>query len=261
MVSNNLHVDRNMLENVIKTLTNVGTSLSVRDHSDREQAWLDMLNANKLGHLKVKQLLEISLASRCYRVAESLYEIQRDYTNILSCYLRDPIRKNEVFNYILNYVNIEERLIQQQFVVHFKELVAVSAKNTSEIVIEYFPDLIDKFSLMLEDNFDLQYAFLGELVTSDVRLAPKIAETYLRQLCLKNKSEVCSYLKNSTCRKEHALRITKEFDVPEATAYLLEQTGEWMEALELLLEHDIIDEAVSLCIRGAEHLDMEGNDI
>lgn len=44
----------------------------------------------------------------------------------------------------------------------------------------------------------------------------------------------------------------------QATALLLEQSGEWLEALDLLLCNDLIDEAVALCIRGAEHLDPEG---
>ncbi|KAJ8967743.1 hypothetical protein NQ317_010804 [Molorchus minor] len=216
-----------MLETVVTSLTNtMGETLSLRDHTEREQAWLDLLSTNKLKHLKTDKLLEMALNSKCFRVAEYLYERQHDYSNIIPCYLKDPVRKTEVFNYILNYINVSERCIQEQFLVNFKELVAVSSKKTSEIVIEYFPDLIEQFSEMLEDNCDLQYVFLSEIVLGDVKLPPRIAEM--------------------------------KYEVHVATALLLEQGGEWTEAIELLLKHDMIEEGINLCIRGAEHLDSEG---
>lgn len=247
-----------MLDAIIQSLMDARSNLSLRDHTEKEQAWLDLLNANKLCHLKVTDLLKMALDSKCYRVAEHLYEILKDYSCILSCYLRDPVRKLEVFNYILNYINVTERCIQQQFLVNFKELVRVSSKKTGEIVTEHFPNLIEEFCALLEGDFDLQYAFLSEIVTSDIKLPPYIAETYLEQLCVKNKNDVCSYLRLSFCRNEEALAITRKYEVHAATALLLEQGGEWMEALELLLKNDMIDDAVNLCIRGAEHLDSEG---
>ncbi|VEN47939.1 unnamed protein product, partial [Callosobruchus maculatus] len=258
VVQNNLETDRHMLDMLITSLTSAKTSLSLRDHSEREQAWLDLLNAKKLSHLKADELLKISLDSKCYRVSEFLYEVKRDYANIVECYLKDPVRKQEVFNYILNYINVEERFIRQQFMMNFKELCMISSKKSAEVVIQYFPDLVPQFTAMLEQDPDLQYAFLGEIIASDIKVPPDIAETYLRLLCERNRPAVCAYLQVSTCRNEEALRITREYQVHPATAMMLEHGGEWMEALELLLEQDLINEAVSLCVRGAEHLDNEG---
>ncbi|KAJ8948855.1 hypothetical protein NQ318_013508 [Aromia moschata] len=260
LVANNLQIDEKMLDAVIRSLTNtVGKPLSLRDHTEREQAWLDLLNANKLRHLKLEQLLQMALESKCFRVAEYLYELQNDFSNIIPCYLNDPVRKAEVFNYILNYINVPERCIQEQFLVNFKDLVSISSKKTSEIVIEYFSGLIEQFSEMLEHDCDLQYVFLTEIVAGDIKLPPRIAEIYLEQLCIKNKSGVCNYIQLSYCRNEEALSITRKYEVHAATALLLEQGGEWTEAIELLLEHDMIEEGINLCIRGAEHLDPEGS--
>jgi len=37
-----------------------------------------------------------------YRVCELLYEQRREYDRILYCYLRDPLRKPQVFSYLRN---------------------------------------------------------------------------------------------------------------------------------------------------------------
>ncbi|KAG5874977.1 hypothetical protein JTB14_026378 [Gonioctena quinquepunctata] len=258
VISNKLDIDQQMLNVIIKSLTQVGNSLSLRDHTEREQAWLDLLNANKLSHLKVSHLLDLALNSKCYKVAEHLYELQGDYSNILNCYLKDPERGPEIFNYILNYINVGERCIQQQFLVNFKELVTISSEKVGEVVTEYFPDLIEELCVMLEDSFDLQYEFLRQIIIHDIKLPSRIAEKHLEQLCIKNKNEVCAYLQLSSCRNEEALTITRKYEAHEATALLLERDGEWLEALDLLLQHSMVEQGVSLCVRGAEHLDPEG---
>jgi hypothetical protein len=37
-----------------------------------------------------------------YRVCEHLYEQRRQYDRILHCYLRDPLRRPQVFSYLRN---------------------------------------------------------------------------------------------------------------------------------------------------------------
>jgi hypothetical protein len=37
-----------------------------------------------------------------YRVCEFLYEQRQEYDRILHCYLRDPLRKPQVFSYLRN---------------------------------------------------------------------------------------------------------------------------------------------------------------
>lgn len=48
-----------------------------------------------------------------YRVCELLYEQRHEYDKILQCYLRDPLRKPQVFSYLRNilllYNNTAER--------------------------------------------------------------------------------------------------------------------------------------------------------
>ncbi|XP_066148153.1 vacuolar protein sorting-associated protein 8 homolog isoform X1 [Euwallacea fornicatus] len=259
IVNDSLSIDESLLNSVIQSLTNLKVnSLSIRDHSEKEQAWLDMLQARKLRHFDPKKLLNMSLASRCYRVAEHLYESQGEYGNILQCYLKDPVRISDVFNYILTYMEMPERCIKEQFLEHFKELMAINCERTTEVVIEHFPSYVESLTEVLSCDEDLQFAFLSELVSSDLKLSHRTTELVLEQLCVRDSSKVCDFVQSCTCRNEEALEITRKHGVHQASALLLEQSGEWREALDLLLAKDLIDEAVALCVRGAEHLDPEG---
>lgn len=259
VTSNNLNLDEHSLEKVAKSLTDVvGKSLNLRDHMEREQALLDLLSTKKLKVSANNGLLQTALDSNCYRVAEYLYNKERNYANILSCYLNDPLRKTEVYNYVLTYINVRERFIKEQFLVHFKELLIIDSKKTAEIVADHFPDLTNELCDLIDGDSHLQYTFLRELIANDVKLPADTAEKYLELLCNNNKSDVFSYVQLNLCPVNVALKLTRKHEIHSATAFLLEQTGEWMEALDLLLTHNMVQEAMNLCIRGAEHLDADG---
>ncbi|KRT81032.1 hypothetical protein AMK59_5084, partial [Oryctes borbonicus] len=258
ITSNNLNLEEDTLSDVMKSLTHtVADKMSFRDHSEREQAWLDFLNAGKLSSFTLDEILQMALNSKCYHVAEFIYEQQKDYSNILECYLKDEIRKSEVFGYILTYINVSERCIQEQFIVNFKDLVKVNSKKTADLVIEHFSNLLDELFASIENQDDLQYSFLAEIVYSDIKIPPRIAETYLELLCVRDPNYVVSYVRLGLCRVEEALRITEKYGIPAATAILLEKMGEWFQALHLLLKNQMGNEAVELCVRGAEHLDSK----
>lgn len=259
VTSNGLYIEEAALDIVVKSLTGtVSKPLSLRDHSEREQALLDLLNSRKLSHLSNEKLLQIALDAKCFRVAEFLYNKDQNYSNIVSCYLNDPMRQSEVFNYILTYISSSDRCIKEQFLVHFCELLKIDAKKTVEIVCEHFSELIEDLNNYVESESDLQYIFLRELVLSDIKLSPQLAERYLELLCVRDKSEVYDYITLNLCRVDIALSITEKHEAHAATALLLEQGGEWLEALDLLLKHGMLQQAILLCVRGSEHLDSAG---
>ncbi|KAL1516971.1 hypothetical protein ABEB36_000796 [Hypothenemus hampei] len=258
-LNGSLQIDEAMLNSVIHSLTNLsGDSLSFRDHSEKEQTWLDLLQAHKLDHFDQNKLLQMALQSRCFKVAEHLYEQQQNYLKILECYLQDPVRVGDVFSYILNYIDVPERGVEKQFFEHFKDLVKVNRSKTTEIVMEHFQDNVEVLTKYLDGDRELQYEFLSELTSGDIKLPTKLAELFLEQMCTRNPDRVCHFLTSRACNIEAGLEITKKYGIHQATALLLEQSGEWSEALDLLISNDLIDEAVALCIRGAEHLDPQG---
>ncbi|KAL3276254.1 hypothetical protein HHI36_020969 [Cryptolaemus montrouzieri] len=259
VTSNKLNLEDSFLSRIFQILMGkTSKSIKLRDHMEREQSWLDLMATNRLKDESYDVLLKAALDARCFRVAEKLYELQGDYSDILRCYLDDVIRKNEVFGYVVRHIEDDARSVREQFLVHFKELVAIDSKKTVGIVNEHFSDLIEQFCEMLEDDDDSRYLFLRELISCDIKLPSRIAEIYLELLCRNNTEQVRNFVELGLCRMEEALEITKKYRVHAATALLLEQGGEWLEALELLLEHNLVDHALSLCIRGAEHLDSEG---
>lgn len=259
VTSNNLYLEEQMLQTVAKTLTDVvGKSLNLRDHMEREQALLDLLAMKKLKVCINNGLLQTALASNCYRVAEYLYIKEENYANILYCYLNDPLRRNEVFNYIMTYINVRERHIKEQFLVNFKELLMIDSKKTAEIVAEHFSDLVNELCALIDTDINLQYAFLKELISNEIKLPTDIAVKYLEILCTKNKIEVTNYVQLNLCPVDAAITLTRKYEVHSATALLLEQIGQWAEAVSLLLEQNMVQDAMNVCIRGAEHLDVKG---
>lgn len=259
VTSDDLNLEESMLETIVKSLTDMrGKVLNLRDHMEREQALLDLLNTRKLKVATSNGLLQTALDSKCYRVAEYLYNKEKNYANIMVCYLNDPFRQTEVFNYILTYINTGERFIKEQFLVNFKHLLSIDNKKSAEIVADHFSDLIHELCGLVESDSDLQYAFLKELVANDVKLPSDIAEQYLKLLCVKDKNSVLTFIQTNLCQSRVALEVTRLHHAHAATAYLLQQQGEWSEALELLLQQEMIQEALNLCVTATEHLDADG---
>ncbi|XP_060519247.1 vacuolar protein sorting-associated protein 8 homolog isoform X1 [Cylas formicarius] len=258
VVQERLRIDDALLNVAIHRLTTTeAEGLNFRDQAEREQAWLDLLRAGKLVRIDSDRMLEMALASKCYRVAERLYELRRDYRHVLRCYVNDPTRKLEAFGYVASYVNVPERRVREQFFECFEDLARTSEENAAEIAIEHFSDSIEQLASILDGRGDLQYRFLSEVVAGDAKLPPPLAEKYLGQLCVRDSGAVYSYVQLGMCRTKEALQITEKYGVHRATALLLEQSGEWLEALELLINHEMIEEGAALCVRGAEHLDHE----
>lgn len=257
ITANNLRVDKNDLSIIVPYLTDIPrNSLTIRDHTEREQAWFDLIISGYLPqNNSLDAMLKSALDSQCYRVVQHIYEASQDYSNMLMCYLKDDTRKSEVFAYILTYIDVEERRIREQFLVNFKELIKTNKKNATDIVIEHFPNLLQELFLMIEGEEILEYDFVNELIGNDVKTPPHMAERYLEILCTKDRKSVPNFVRMGLCRVEEALKITKRYEMNLATALLLEKKGEWDAALNLLLENgDVGVEAIELCIRGSEHL-------
>lgn len=257
--SNNLILEESTFESVIMPLTNIEQkSLNLRDHMDREQALIDLLDSNKLQHFNIEDLLKIVLESKCYKVVENIYEKQKKLSNILDCYLKDNSRHLEIFDYILRYMDDAERNIRQQFVANFEIFAHIDMEQTAKIVLKHFFHLIEHFCELIENDSQLLFMFLSDIVYSEIKVSPHVAEQYLRLLCVQNMAMVLPYVKLNLCRVQEALTITRQNQIHAATAYLMEQNGDFEGALNLFLQSNMADAAVAVCIRGSEHLDSIG---
>lgn len=259
ITTKDLSTEQSMLDTIIQSLANTDVdSLSIRDHIEREQAWMDLLNADKLNHLSLDTMLSLAFKSNCYHVAERIYELQHSYGSILTCYLRDKVRQCEVFTYILKNISDSRHSMREQVIDNFIDLVRIDNKRTAQIVTDNFPDDIVRFCGILKTDATLLYSFLGEIVYGEVKIPPDLAEEYLQLMCVKDPSSVYNYVKLNICHLDEALRITQQYGMHLSVAFLLEQSGDFFSALDLLLKNGIVDEAIGVCIRSSEHLDAAG---
>lgn len=262
LITNNiLNADQEILDTIINTLIEmVDKPLNLRDHQEREQAWLDLMHFDKLQHISEKEFLEMAINSKCYRVMEILYEKNGKYSEIMNCYLNDLHRENEVFNYMRQHAEDPSRCIKPQLLRNIAKLIDIDRTQTALLVNDYYPELLEDLCDKLRDHPDKMFALLYEIQLSDTPLQPELAERYLELLCSQDPNAVENFIKAGNCRPEHALLIAQKAKHSSATAYFLEQIGDFNSALDLLLEDPTqeknILQAAGLCARGASHLDQ-----
>ncbi|GLH03603.1 Vacuolar protein sorting-associated protein 8 homolog [Gryllus bimaculatus] len=292
-----LHVERQLFEQVVEFLTEGSTSSTMGHHEERQQALLELIRAGGLQHYNQEKLLAQALKAAFYRVCELLYEQRHEYDKILQCYLKDPLRRPQVFSYLRNilliYTKAEERVrIESQVVENIKELLDIDAVRTGQIVTlhlsQLLPSIIDKLQSeppilfqFLQGLFDYRdsHSTVGHM-KEDLELDPHLVEQYIELLCQYNPDKVYSFLvSNEGYRLDQALQIVKKHNSIENTAYLLEKTGDFQSALNLLLTkldveiqqtleasengthtalHDLATQLMGLCQRGSATLDENG---
>lgn len=260
ITTESLNADEVILDTVITSLTDMTGPLSLRDHAEREQALLDLLTTEKIKHLDQNQLLATAIEAKCFKIAKHLLETKKDYAKILNCFLKDRNSSPELFNYIKKHIDAPERHIRQQFTEHFAEICEIDCKKTADIVLEHFPEQLGTLSRSLRPNPTLHFDFLTQIVELDLKVPRDVAEEYLGLLCARDSDPrlVQRFVQMGACGAERALEITLENDQYLAAAHLLEAMGDWIGALELLLGKEAIDDAMNVCVRGAEHLDNAG---
>lgn len=215
---------------------------SARQHSDREQAWLALLEADRINTLNLSDHLKLAYQAKCYRVVENLLEKQKSYDQILECYLLDPHRHAEVWNYLQRYANQSDRKILQQCSDNFAKLMEIDSEKTTQFIVEYFPRNIDQLIKLLEADENNLYKFVGTLLRNNISLNSKHCELYLNLLCQRSPKNVEGFLRtNENLRLENAIEIVQKYELFDCLIYLHERQGDFDAAFNLSL--DLLKEA------------------
>lgn len=187
---------------------------SARQRSDREQAWLALLEADCINTINLSEHLRIAQQSKCYRVVEHLLGKQKSFDKILDCYLLDPNRNTEVWNYLQCHANRPERKIFQQCHDHFDKLIEIDDVKTTHFVIDHFPKNIEQFIKRLETDEHKLFIFLKNLLKSGISINTTDCESYLNLLCKNDPSCVGTFLRsNDNYRLEKAIDIVTKYDL------------------------------------------------
>ncbi|XP_054917170.2 vacuolar protein sorting-associated protein 8 homolog isoform X3 [Dermacentor andersoni] len=254
---NNLVVDRFLFEQVLEHLTHPGDETR---REERQQALLELLQAGGLASVDQAHLLSLAEQSHFYRVCEHLYEKQHLYHKILLCYLDDPSRKLQSFEYarrIFASPDVSEQeksLLQDQLLSSLEALMQVDSRATSQLMLQHLAHRVDDIVHHLEGQPWVLYQFLQgvwnsrEAPTQGAKdsVAAAVQERYIELMCQFDPDAVGPFLVSAEgYRIEETLEICHRHKVLDATAYLLEKTGDVQGALTILLQ--FLDTQLQAC--------------
>uniref|UniRef100_A0A8C2I8S0 VPS8 subunit of CORVET complex n=1 Tax=Cyprinus carpio TaxID=7962 RepID=A0A8C2I8S0_CYPCA len=269
---NTLFVNRKLFDQVLEFLCSPDDDSR---HTERQQVLLELLQVGGVVQFDEGHLLDLAEKAEFYQICEFMYDRKHLYDKIVDCYLKDPLRKEELFNYIHNilsmpgYSSEEKQLVWVKALQHIKDLVSINSAKTAELVAVHFADKVQSVitSLQVCRIAVCQRSLSVDLISREslnpqtvLKLGPDLHELLVDLLCQFSPQQVTAFLKTSQdYRLEDAVQITEKHKLHEATAYLLEKKGDVQGAFEVLLqpdgeEEETGDEVASLLQRVEEAL-------
>ncbi|KAK3511150.1 hypothetical protein QTP70_032158 [Hemibagrus guttatus] len=244
---NTLFVNRKLFDQVLEFLCSPDDDSR---HTERQQVLLELLQVGGMVQFDEGRLLTLAEKAEFYQICEFLYEQKHLYDRIIACYLKDPLRKEEVYNYIHNILSMpgyspeEKQTTWNKSLEHIKDLVSINPAKAGELVAGHFLSEIEAIITALQDDH-LVFQFLMHLLNpSDgqkpqavMNLGPELHELLVDLMCRFSPRQVTPFLKTSqSYRLEETIEITKQHELHEATAYLLEKKGDVQGAFQVLLQ-------------------------
>uniref|UniRef100_A0A8C3CXI6 VPS8 subunit of CORVET complex n=1 Tax=Cairina moschata TaxID=8855 RepID=A0A8C3CXI6_CAIMO len=279
--NNTLFVNRTLFDQVLEFLCSPDDDSR---HSERQQVLLELLQAGGIVQFEESRLIQMAEKAEFYQICEFMYERELRYDKIIGCYLRDPVRKEEVFNYIHNILSMpgysteEKQSVWDKALEHIKELLQLSPCKAADLVAIHFSEQIESIITNLQDQF-LLFQFLRSLldpregINQDlIHLPPSITEQFIELLCQYSPDEVLETLKVlECCRLEETIQITQKHQLHEASSYLLEKKGDIHGAFLVMLERlqsseqlpllenieDTLMKTIALCQRNSHNLNQQ----
>ncbi|XP_064186858.1 vacuolar protein sorting-associated protein 8 homolog isoform X2 [Anguilla rostrata] len=246
----NLFVNRQLFHQALDFLCNPEDTTQ---HAERQQALLELLQAGGAAYFEEHKLLSMAEAVHFYQVCEFVYEQKRLYHRIVTCYLKDPARKDQALQYFQDVISSAELtedervLFQNEVFCNLQELLALSARQTATLILRHFQDSIPLVMETLQQDARLLFEFLHGVFNPKVEpwpfkdaslLGHDCHERYLDLLCQRHPSWALEFLKLSDMyRPEEAVEITQRHQVNDALAYLLESQGNTQGAFSVHMEN------------------------
>uniref|UniRef100_A0A8C8S8U3 RING-type domain-containing protein n=1 Tax=Pelusios castaneus TaxID=367368 RepID=A0A8C8S8U3_9SAUR len=239
--NNTLFVNRTLFDQVLEFLCSPDDDSR---HSERQQVLLELLQAGGIVQFEENRLIPMAEKAEFYQICEFMYEQEHLYDKIIDCYLRDPVRKEEVFNYIHNILSIpgysveEKQSVWQKAMKHIKELLLLSPCKAADLIATHFSDQIEGIIKNLQ-QFEISVSVCSrEGINPDMlQLSPCVTEQFIELLCHYNPDQVLETLQVlEFYRLEETIQITQKHLLHEASSYLLEKKGDIHGAFQVMLE-------------------------
>uniref|UniRef100_A0AAR2LBX3 Vacuolar protein sorting-associated protein 8 homolog n=1 Tax=Pygocentrus nattereri TaxID=42514 RepID=A0AAR2LBX3_PYGNA len=234
---NTLFVNRKLFDQVLEFLCSPDDDCR---HTERQQVLLELLQVGGVVQFDEGRLLALAEKAEFYQICEFMYEQKHLYDQIIDCYLKDPLRKEEVYNYIHNILSMpgyspeEKQTAWNKSLQHVKELVSINPAKAAELVAGHFSSEVEPIITALQVSALYSEGHAPQAVP---KLGPELYELLVGLLCRFNPRQVTAFLQTSQqYRLEETIEITKQHQLHEATAYLLEKKGDVQGAFQVLLQ-------------------------
>uniref|UniRef100_A0AAY4B3C2 Vacuolar protein sorting-associated protein 8 homolog n=1 Tax=Denticeps clupeoides TaxID=299321 RepID=A0AAY4B3C2_9TELE len=276
---NSLFVNRKLFDQVLEYLSSPDDDSR---HTERQQVLLELLQVGGVHFYVI--------------ICEFMYEKKHLYDKIIDCYLKDPLRKEEIFNYIHNILSMpgysaeEKRSVWDKTLLHVQELVTTDPAKSAELVAVHFTNEVHQIisNLQVTDSFSFSL-FPREILHPQplLRSGPDLHEQLVGLLCRFSPQQVIDFLKTSQdYRLEETIQIVQQHQLHEAKAFLLEKKGDIQGAFQVLLQvrenrnyslivqytgqeeegplqrvQGALGDIIALCVRGSHGLNQQQREV
>uniref|UniRef100_A0A6I8QVK8 VPS8, CORVET complex subunit n=1 Tax=Xenopus tropicalis TaxID=8364 RepID=A0A6I8QVK8_XENTR len=244
---NTLFVNRMLFDQVLEFLCSPDDDSR---HSERQQVLLELLHAGGVVQFEENRLIQLAERAQFYQICEFMYERKHQYDKIIDCYMQDPIRKQDVFNYIHNILSIpgysaeEKEATWDKTMQHMEELILLCPSKAADLVCTHFSSHLEDVIGKLKDPL-LVLQFLRSLldprdgahVTPEVlQTLPHITELFIDLMYQNDPEQVAPLLQIlEHYRLEETIQIAQRHNHHETLAYLLEKKGDVEAAFRVML--------------------------
>ncbi|XP_063789062.1 vacuolar protein sorting-associated protein 8 homolog isoform X2 [Pseudophryne corroboree] len=244
---NTLFVNRVLFDQVLEFLCSPDDDSR---HSERQQVLLELLQAGGIVQFEENRLIHLAERAQFYQICEFMYERKHLYDKIIDCYLLDPIRKQDVFNYIHNILSMpgyspeEKQAAWDKAMKHMEELVTLSPSKAADLVCTHFNEQLDEVIAKLQNKLML-FQFLRSLLDprDGAQLSPEllqnqphVTELFIDLMCQYDPGHVTAMLQIlEHYRLEETIQIAQKHKNHETLAYLLEKKGDIQAAFQVML--------------------------
>uniref|UniRef100_A0A8B9K9F1 VPS8 subunit of CORVET complex n=1 Tax=Astyanax mexicanus TaxID=7994 RepID=A0A8B9K9F1_ASTMX len=204
---NTLFVNRKLFDQVLEFLCSPDDDCR---HTERQQVLLELLQVGSVVQFDEGRLLALAEKAEFYQICEFLYEQKHLYDRIIDCYLKDPLRKEEVYNLIHNILSMpgysleEKTTTWNKSLQHVKELVSINPAKAAELISGHFSSEVEPIITALQDDY-LVFQFLKNLLDpseghspeAGLKLGPELYEQLVGLLCRFNPCQVTGFLQTS----------------------------------------------------------------
>uniref|UniRef100_A0A5F8G9M9 VPS8 subunit of CORVET complex n=1 Tax=Monodelphis domestica TaxID=13616 RepID=A0A5F8G9M9_MONDO len=243
---NTLFVNRTLFDQVLEFLCSPDDDSR---HSERQQVLLELLQAGGIVQFEESRLIRMAERAEFYQICEFMYEREHQYDKIIDCYLRDPLRKEDVFNYIHNILSIpghspeEKQSVWQKAMEHIEGCWPLHSAGSAPasgcwVTFRFFHRISEPPAGQRGEPVALLFFREGVSMTQESpQVAPCITEQFIELLCQYSPHEVIDTLQVlESYRLEETIQITQKYQLLEVCAYLLEKKGDVHGAFLIMLQ-------------------------